>query len=395
MRRRGARAAAAALALAAACAEAQDAGGEPAVADEAVRAHRFAIERAEASDGPWAESLEERYGDLGHALWRAGAYRDSLDAWRHALHLQRMAEGLHGLGQRDLARRIAENHLRLGDWDAADRVEDYIWQLHRRAGVDAAERFAAGIYRARWQMAYRHYSRSLGRYLDSAATALDELERQLAGQLSAPQRRELLRAQASVHYHLADAWRRAVERGHNPDEALESAGAARSIRERPAPNRGALKGRERLAALEASYPAGGAHWQDRVLALLALADWETAFISWQSATATYRRALNAAMAHGAGEGFVRAQLSKPARIVPAMPELPRARNAELKARFDVDARGRVRNVELLGWAPANLSRARLLRYVAGLRFRPRFAGGAPARTNGVNFRQALDRQALR
>ena len=388
-----------ALALArAAAAEPGETGEDPrtpARLAEAVRAHQNAIEQRETSDGPWAEGLQERYDDLGHALWGVGAHHRSLQAWKHALHLKRMSGGLHTLEQVALARRIGENHLRLSDWESADHMEGYIWTLHRRDGSDPTRRFEAGIYRARWQLSYQNYSPHPGTYLNQALWLLDELEGADASR-DLPQRRALLRAQASVHHHLAQIWQQALQGRQSLHGQFQPNGAAASSgRERPAPNRSAPQGRKHLRRLLESYPNDAAHWRDRTLAHLALADWEMAFISKQVASATYHEARAAASTHADRADFVRQQLSQPVPVVPAMPPLPRAHNAELLARFDVSAGGRVRHVSLLDYAPKDLSETRLRRYLSRLPFRPRFSGGQPVHTTGFKWRHTLDRQDLR
>ncbi len=405
MKRRGAGllTLAAALALAASMLAAQPrapGGDAAAAAERAVKTiadHRAAIRQAELRHGPWGAGLTERYGDLAEVLWASGAFRESLATWNRTLQLQRIAEGPHTLDQVVTARRIANNHLRLSDWTAADRMEDYIWRLHRRPEVDAERQFAAGMYRMRWQLAYLHYSPHPGSTLGKALWLLQTMERGIGPQLSLAQRRMLVRGQASVHYHLARAWQQLVNDALAKPEAFYNPDTSRGAGQpRWAMDRSAARGEALLAGLLADYPADDpAQWRERCLALLALADWQLAFARRQTAQLTYRRAIEAAAAQDGGAALLRQQLSGPRPILPPLAALPRPNDARVLARFDVSAQGRVKNVALLDYAPVRLSKARLSRHLRAMHFRPQFVDGAAVATAGFTWRHALDSQSLR
>lgn len=95
------------------------------------------LQASEQAAGPYAPALAEALNDLGRLYREAGELDESLRAYRRALHVVRINEGLYSEGQLPLLRQVLEVQGLRGDWQALDdRYEYYFRALSAHAGED-------------------------------------------------------------------------------------------------------------------------------------------------------------------------------------------------------------------------------------------------------------------
>ena len=380
------------------------------------QAHIAALERAHGSHG---FALAEHWLGLGLAQRNAGDHARASDSFSNALQIRRTHLGLHDPGQVPVIDLLIASHRQQGNWGQVEEHFKLLASVYRREFGDMAEPLVAIWMRyARWQRAAYRLPTARPPYEhlllggDAAAQA-HAIAAEIYGERD--QRLvEVLYLRAAIAYDVARHVSTGADdasAGATPEQVVTSSVLnANSFIARQ--NDIAISRRNHMihtfidgrVALEeaveiqrsAADVLGEAH------AATLLGDWHFLFSRPQTAAKQYaeaQRLLAAGHADPAG-----AQFSKPRELpVFATATATAARSKSNTSdsevnyalvRFDVDAKGRARNIEILETKPASSkSIARTARkYVATILFRPRIDHGKAVRTPGVEVRYAFPPQ---
>ncbi len=90
------------------------------------------IRAAEYSNGPYGQGIAETLQDAANYFVSRGDFPTALAHWRRAVHLIRVNEGLYSPLQLPALARQLDIYLRLGDFEAADEIRSYQYFLARR-----------------------------------------------------------------------------------------------------------------------------------------------------------------------------------------------------------------------------------------------------------------------
>jgi len=92
-------------------------------------------------------TLVRPYTLLGDIASRQGDYRTALDHYGHAVHIQRVSQGLVSAGQVEIVHREADAYRKLGDVKSANEREEYAYYVLRRAYKPYDMKLLPGVYR--------------------------------------------------------------------------------------------------------------------------------------------------------------------------------------------------------------------------------------------------------
>jgi tetratricopeptide (TPR) repeat protein len=92
-------------------------------------------------------TLVRPYTLLGDIASRQGDYRTALDHYGHAVHIQRVSQGLVSAGQVDIVHREADTYRKLGDVKSANEREEYAYYVLRRSYKPYDMKLLPGVYR--------------------------------------------------------------------------------------------------------------------------------------------------------------------------------------------------------------------------------------------------------
>ena len=115
-----------------------------------LRAYRGMIEELETRGGAYDASLAEPLLGLGRALQRAGDHGAAIRALKRGVHLARINDGLYSERQVALLQAEIASHVALGDYEAADERQRYLYRVQVRA-LSAVPRGTALMQHAQWQ----------------------------------------------------------------------------------------------------------------------------------------------------------------------------------------------------------------------------------------------------
>lgn len=91
--------------------------------------------------------LVRPYTLLGDIASRQGDYRTALDHYGHAVHIQRVSQGLVSPGQLEIVHREADTYRKLGDVKSANEREEYAYYVLRRSYKPYDMKLLPGVYR--------------------------------------------------------------------------------------------------------------------------------------------------------------------------------------------------------------------------------------------------------
>jgi tetratricopeptide (TPR) repeat protein len=83
------------------------------------------LKQAEVSGGPYASGLSDPYIGLGYDYLKRGDSKGALEAYRQALHVVRVNDGLNSQRQAPILREIIDIHRRIGDAEALNDAYEY------------------------------------------------------------------------------------------------------------------------------------------------------------------------------------------------------------------------------------------------------------------------------
>ncbi len=356
----------------------------------------------EEGGGPYSGDLAEVLAELAAHYRGRGDSEEALRLYRRALHVVRINEGLYSERQAPLVRAELDIYRERGHFAALDERYDYYFRLFGGGRPPLTEvRLRAALGYLRWQrealrlgLPTRPERRLLdlvqlnGQMLDNA-TASAGLPAQARARLALSQLNNLYLVQDMVPL---------VER----DPFQATAFAAPGSRQDPAQQdfvqrRGQnlrsvayAQGVDLLQGLIAGWPV--AEDVEQLAALhLALGDWHQWHDKWHSAAPHYQAVERLLRENGRRDTLDRwlgAPVELPASgVFNGLPEQPLdAADAApaVTLSYDVDRRGRARNIATVALAPDQENAGmRVVRALREVRFRPRWRGGAAQDSTGL------------
>lgn len=354
------------------------------------------IREAEYANGPYGQGVAEILLDAANYFASRGDYRSALAHWRRSVHLVRVNEGLYSPLQLPALHSQLDTHLRLGDFESAGEVKSYLYFLARRRYAPGdPELVAATVDWIEWrrQQWLRDPNPEQPRELLSLWRELDRHTREDEEKtLGLPELAALTYAQIEVLYVIATGdfgidreTEMMLGRGAaSADAALDIDRAQIQALQDAA----YARGRQRLELLlERAVAAGDVAEQAR--ANRALGDWYLWYGSSKRAAPHYRDSWNQLAQLGELDlqrEWYAAPVELPAGNVMWVPPSPQdgEPDALVVARFDVDARGRARNVDTEPLNPDKEAQGfRLTRLLREGRFRPRLESGEMVEVTGL------------
>lgn len=354
------------------------------------------MEALEVKSGPYADGLAEPLGSLGRHYRQQGEYKEALGAYRRALHIVRINDGLYSDRQIPLVRELLATFRDAGDYEALDQRYDYLFRLYGAGRPPYTDlRLRAALEYLRWQReALRMKLGGSGsdRLLDAIELNDDILEG-IAEEGGVPYEwhRNFVFSQLRNLYILKDRFQ--------PELHEQGLGNSRDIygvqpitvdlQEQKMKNlMHSAQGKARTLAEKLEVAAAVEGPVEQAQLELALADWY--FWSGQrgKAGSGYRRV--AELLRDAGElTLLEDWMGQPVEL----PEegafwLGRRRAeftpAEVRASFNVSSRGRVSKVEVEALNPdAEGELSRFKRNLSATLFRPRWDAGEPESVEGI------------
>lgn len=100
---------------------------------QVMRDYDQAIVAIEQNGGAWDQALTEELTALGALQQQDGAHPQAIDTLSRAMHINRINEGLHTLGQVPLVERMIESYAALGDWPNVDLYQNYLYFVQQKA----------------------------------------------------------------------------------------------------------------------------------------------------------------------------------------------------------------------------------------------------------------------
>ena len=364
------------------------------------QAHIAELQR---DQGSHAFALAEQWLGLGLVQRSAGDYAGAVDSFSSALHIHRMHLGLHHLNQVPVIDLLIESNRAQRAWPQVDKNFKLLSWVHRREYRDQDEQLVPVLLRhARWHLEAHQLP-----------TRRPPYEHLLAGRDAAEQAHaivakvhgdrdlrlvEITYLRAAIAHDIArhmSTWIGDAIFGVRP-EAIPSSSMVDSsdliLRQNLIVD-SFVTGRVALEdAIEIQRANGDVPGQAYASALLG--DWHFLFGRRQTAAKQYA---DAQRLLGAGSaGTAAALLSRP-RALPvfaaAADGARKSTTADSKvdyalARFDVDAKGHARNIEIVETRPPDAEdiARRARKHVAATLFRPRIDGGKAVAVKGIEIR---------
>ncbi|MEX0617874.1 MAG: hypothetical protein WDZ76_00010 [Pseudohongiellaceae bacterium] len=103
------------------------------------------IEAMEASYGPYDHRLKEALKGMGFQLKSVSDYRAAREAYKRALHISRVNEGLYNGGQIDIVEKLIECDVAMSNWNQVDEHYGYLEHLYRRLYQEDDPRLEKGL----------------------------------------------------------------------------------------------------------------------------------------------------------------------------------------------------------------------------------------------------------
>jgi tetratricopeptide (TPR) repeat protein len=404
-------------AMAATSTQADDMNVEGDLADEAelasaqvlldIERYQRAVQDLELNGGAWDENLSEELLGYGAVLQQQGEHEQAVHVFDRAAHLARVNFGLEALEQIPALQGRISSHLAMGEWEEADRQQQYAYYVHTRAmdRQDPDLPDALAEY-ARWSIT--SYYRGLGEFphvrlvdafrLYSAAHALaaehhSDPELQMAYLNDLAGTAYLVARTNAVQ--IANAQPNA--RGFNEFAAVD-ASVLDAYRYRSSGfNQGEIaliKAIELQAGLNSEQYSIERHAE----ALAKLGDWYLLFDRRQAAMRLYGEAWQLLEAESPGQAQ---EFFATVQILPQFSNFHEQRRAAAAGRtgqafergfvdlsFNISPFGRLGNIEVMYIDPAD-EEPRIHRLLRDLRqsvVRPRFEDGEPVEVTGVTMR---------
>lgn len=358
--------------------------------------YRLQAEELELLGGPYQDALAEPLAGLARQYRQRGEYSEALTAYRRALHVIRINDGLYSERQIPILRELLMTFRETGDYQSLDQRYEYFFRLYGSGKPPYSElRLRAALEYLRWQREalIRDLKGDRRRRMLELIALNDDLLEAVMIDPAAPYgwKRDLTQSQMRNLYLLKDQFApKLQETSLNSSRNTFSAQPLVEDLEDQKMDmalRGAVtRGRGLVQALQEEAIARGPVEQASLH--LALADWFHWNGSRQRAGTAYREVIR--VLEEAGEqALLRTWMGRPVEL-PANGAFLRPvtqsgdKPAVIRARFDVSAKGRVSNLDtevLSGDAESEISRFR--KQLRGTLFRPGWEGGEPRSVTGL------------
>lgn len=371
------------------------------------RQYQQAVRELEA-EGAWTAGLSQDLLGLGQTLQAMGEHEQAIPVFERAGHVARVNRGLHTMDQLPALEERINSHLALGQWEEADRQQQYSFYLHSRAMKrDDPELVGALREFAHWNLSvhFRGLEETPARLVDayrllnSAHDLLLEKER---GDLE--QQLAYLDSLAGVAWlvartHIGDSPEVLNgDRAFNETALVSFNGRRQSLHQINgfAQGEAALQRAVDLQALRVER--GEASVQDAAEALARLGDWYLLFDRRQASTDAYRQAWELVREQAAAqseEAFDSVQVLPrfttfaDQRRFAAEGRMPQGmQRGHVDVQLDVNRYGRADDVEVIGGDPVTIEEveSRLSRNLRAMRLRPRIENGEPVDAEDVVLR---------
>lgn len=352
--------------------------------------------------GVAAYPLAEAWVALGFRQSEAGRHADAVKSFESALHIERVHRGLHDPAQITLLERMAESNRALGDWPAVAQNYRLMQWINARGRAPGDPERAALVSRlTRWHLEAADLPTGQAPFdhlraaADLAAEAVTLSERHRGDDAAAVIDALVLRAAAAhrIAHHMS-TWVGEPVKGVRPEAIATAASLDASdyffrqnfVISNYAAGREALQRAVELAAASGD-PARHARCEQL------LGDWHLLFGRKHAAADHYDRAQ--ALSRTAKLDL----FARPRRLPNFVEPLARRPAADagpqafVRTRFDIDAQGRARNVEILEVTPqgSHVMARQAREQLRGMRFRPRFQDGKAVKSKGVEIRIVFPR----
>lgn len=351
--------------------------------------YNLAIQELEVGDGAFAVGLPEQLLGFGLALQRSGDHEQAVEVFKRGVHLSRIGEGLYNPRQLALLRGEIDSHVALGELEAADERQRYLYRVQLRTLTDRS-RGEALMRQAHWQR--QAYEANLGETPYNRLLSMGSLHRLALTEIAGsegdtspellPPLYGMLRAQYLASGFVGETTGgRYRTRYAQPDlETLQLAYRGQSYKHGAAIIRAIYDVRSVL-------PEAGI--RDTAEPMLMLGDWQLWHGKRDEAFIIYGE-LERELAALDDAQALRAELFEHPMPLPALEGVrafpPSATDDEgkLLVEFGVNSRGKVVNLKRLDENPAVDEKADdIMRRLRKTPFRPRISDGLPVDTAGM------------
>ncbi|GAA4950960.1 hypothetical protein GCM10025791_34160 [Halioxenophilus aromaticivorans] len=362
------------------------------------------IARIESEQGAFGASLGEHLLSLATGYQARGKHVEAVEAFKRALHVQRINEGLYSMNQVPAMEAMIESQIALGDWDEAAKRHSHMYWLHQRNfGVDDPRMLPMLEKMSSWHLnAFSLSPVNIANHLLSAhqlfAMSIDIIDKNYGRedmQMIKP-----LKGLAVSNYYLATLKAEQSRRSAmmtTSSNGNDTAQAERKARLDHYILNSYYNGKQAITKMIDIYEtADHTDQSDLIAAHVQLGDWYMMFDRSNAAMGQYELAFDKIATTNTLDEFSKELFDKP-HALPDMPLLetqahnPNQPHDYVLVKFDVTSRGEARNVDILESKPENHvgNRAMVRRSLKSAKFRPRMVAGKPVDTKGIVHRYIL------
>jgi tetratricopeptide (TPR) repeat protein len=341
--------------------------------------------------GPYAPELVAELRGLGAALFQEEEFHDAIDAYRRAIHLLRINEGLQTSSQAGLVEQVIEAQVAVGDFIAADGQQEYLFRIRRATmspldpdmltSVEQIADWHRGAYLG--QLDKYRYPRIVdlldlySEMIDAVASEEGEFNRNVMPYLQGKLKTEYL---LSVYPGEKEEGLQ-IEAGQKNDIDLPDLTKMRFMKFRNENYRLGHQTIRMMGAILENDPETAP--QELADIQLALADWFQWHRYYAQAIRAYSLAWKMMAEEPGGADWLQANfespLELPSQIVfqPGRMPLRLNNSAQVTARFAVSRHGKAEDIDILSPQKDDNQPAvtRGYKYLRDMRFRPRLLNG--------------------
>ena len=350
--------------------------------------YQRAIEALEIADGPFASGLSEQLLSLGFALQRNGDHLGAIKVFKRGVHLSRITEGLSSPRQLALLRGEIESHVAVGDLEAADERQRYLYRVQEQTLSDRS-RGEALMRHALWQR--QAYEAGLGEEPQQRLLRMWSLYRLALTEIMGAEGQNSAALLPPLYGMLQSQYLLSGFVGETTSGRFRARYAASNQESQLAYSGSSFK--QGAAIIKAIYdvrmggPAPGL--RDAAEPTVMLADWQLWHGKREEAFATYG-GLERELAANVDAQALREEFFATPRPLPALegvrafPDPAAQQDGMLLLTYGVTARGKVVDVERLDENPAiDVKANNIMRRLRQTLFRPRISDGMPVDTTGL------------
>jgi len=362
------------------------------------------IEQLEISGGVYDNQLSEVLSGLGNIYQSLNRHSDAIEIFKRALHITRVNEGLHGIGQLALLEKLIESNSKLKDWaELKNNYHNLYWISKRHYGDNSPKLLPIIDRIGRW------YLKAFELDPDSASLShllnAEDLYNKSVEIVETEGDNNDMRLINSLYGIALTNYQIAAQVSSSEDLRDIRSGFRDSNRARRALQleqmradfmlRSYIKGRDamqKIIDIHANNPNLPVDMQ--AMAMTHLGDWFLLFNKRNSAAEAYKKAYALLEQDGFEQQKIDSLFGKP-RTLPAI-RLPVHKEEDLApenppyvlASFDVSPTGKASNIQIVESKPEdNVSyQRRAKKSIAATKFRPRYENGEPVTTTGVSLR---------